>query len=166
MWAATPRLIGLGLVAAAVAALGAAYGAQYLYHLEPCVLCLYQRIPYAVAGGFGILCLLRDRPAEARWIAVMAAAAFAVGAGIAFYHVGVEQHWWASAASCGGDISALGSTEALMQALQQKPAKACDETDWALFGLSMATYNVGVSAVLAALSVIAWRKIDRTGSEA
>ena len=29
------------------------------------------------------------------------------------------------------------------------PVKACDAIDWTLFGLSMATYNVGVSLVLA-----------------
>ena len=72
---------------------------------------------------------------------------FLVGAGIAFYHVGVEQHWWASAASCGNNGGDVPKTiDELRQLLMQaKPAKACDEVDWTLFGLSMATYNVPFS---------------------
>ena len=80
---------------------------------------------------------------------------FVIGSGIAFYHVGVEQHWWASAASCGAGGGAAGgempqTVDQLRQLLaQSKPAKACDEVDWTLFGLSMATYNVAFSLALA-----------------
>ena len=41
------------LVAVAVGALGFAYHAQIVLGLEPCNLCLYQRVPYAVIGLAG-----------------------------------------------------------------------------------------------------------------
>ena len=41
-----PRLVFALLLGASVAALAAAFASQYIGGLEPCVLCLYQRVPY------------------------------------------------------------------------------------------------------------------------
>ncbi len=161
MAAPLERLFPLFLVAVAAAALGAAYTAQYVYDLEPCVLCLYQRVPYAVVGALGLAGLVVKDARLARWIALLALLAFVVEAGIAFYHVGVEQKWWASAASCGGGLTNLDSPEALLKALQGKPPKACDEVDWTLFGISMATYNVVAALVLAGAAFAGWRRLGQ-----
>ncbi|MBC8337480.1 MAG: disulfide bond formation protein B [Alphaproteobacteria bacterium] len=150
------RLVPFAIFAVSAAALANAYTAQYAFDVEPCILCLYQRIPYAVAGVLGLAALVLPRgDTENLWRswAVMAAGlAFLIGAGIAFYHVGVEQHWWASAAGCGGGGVDNGpaTVEELQRMLRNiKPVKACDEVDWTLFGLSMATYNVPASLALA-----------------
>ncbi|HIE20206.1 MAG TPA: disulfide bond formation protein B, partial [Rhodospirillales bacterium] len=45
--------------------------------------------------------------------------------------------------------------------MQAKPVKACDEVDWTLFGLSMATYNVAFSLALALASCWGARQIRR-----
>ncbi len=45
-----PRYIPLAILAASVAALGAAYIAEYAFGLEPCILCLYQRLPFVATG--------------------------------------------------------------------------------------------------------------------
>ena len=71
-----------------------------------------------------------------------------IGAGLASYHVGVEQHWWVSVASCGGAPDQALSMKQFQALLQQEPEKACDEVDWTMFGISMATYNVAFSGVL------------------
>ena len=44
---------------------------------------------------------------------------------------------------------------------QARPAKACDEVDWTLFGVSMATYNVAASLALAVGSLWGAEKIRR-----
>ncbi len=168
-WLDRPRLVPFGILAASVGALAMAYTAQYAFGLEPCILCLYQRIPYAVAGvlGLGAL-LLPDGPSANRarsWAVMGAGFMFLAGAGIAFYHVGVEQHWWASAATCGGGggVGEGPKTVAeLQQMLSRKPPKPCDEVDWTLFGLSMATYNVAVSLALAWWSIWAPLRIRKT----
>ncbi len=143
-------LVPFGIFAVSVAALANAYIAQYGLGLEPCILCLYQRVSYAVAGVLGLAALFV--PGQKARLVTAAGVVFLVGAGIAFYHVGVEQHWWASAVACGA--SGGGREPATVEELRQllegaKPAKACDEVDWTLFGLSMATYNVGLSLALA-----------------
>ena len=122
------------LLAAAAAALGTAYTAQLGFGYEPCVLCLYQRVPYAIIAALGVLAL---------------------------YHVGVEQTWWTSAAPCGASGSAVSNTEDFLAALQKKPEKSCGDIDWTLFGISMATYNAVISALLAVLSFLAWRQLTK-----
>ena len=44
------RLILLAILAASMGALGMAYVAEVVFGLEPCILCLYQRVPYAITG--------------------------------------------------------------------------------------------------------------------
>ena len=142
------RYLPIVLLMIAVTALGSAYTAEFLYSLEPCVLCIYQRIPFAVIGVLGVLAyLFKDRMARVVLTALAGIVLF-IGAGIASYHVGVEQHWWASVASCGGAPDQALSIKQFQALLQQKPEKACGEVDWTMFGISMATYNLAFSGVL------------------
>ena len=136
----SPHIIAqVGIIALAVA-----YYAEIIHALEPCILCIYQRVPFAVVIAFGLVGMFR--PALLHWMLVLAGVAFLTGSGIAVYHVGVEQHWWVSA--CGGDLAGQMSTTNLMQQLSMKSVKSCDELEWALFGTSMATYNVFYSLAL------------------
>ncbi len=162
-----PRLVPFGILAASVGALATAYTAQYAFGLEPCILCLYQRVPYALAGVLGLGALLLpngEKEEQARaWAVAACGLVFLTGAGIAFYHVGVEQHWWVSAA-CGvsGGSEVPKTVEDLRQMLTEKPPKACDDVDWTLFGLTMATYNIGASLALAAAAFWGAARIRRT----
>ena len=143
------RLAQLGIFAACAGALGTAYISQYVFGHEPCILCLYQRVPYMLAGALALLGLCL--PTDGRRPTLLIAAAglvFLVGAAIAFYHVGVEQHWWASVTGCGGQLSTEISIEQLQAALSSKPPKACDEPEFLLFGISMAGYNAQASLIL------------------
>jgi len=139
------------LLLAGIGPLAVAYYAQLFQGAEPCILCLYQRIPFAVVAGVAVIAMVR--PSIAPWIGWVCAAVFFAGASVAFYHAGVEQHWWASAASCGGGLPGQMSVADFQKLLTVKPAKACDSIDWTLFGVSMATYNVAYSLALAGLSL-------------
>jgi len=136
---AVPMLILLG----SVAALAVAFASQYLGGLQPCVLCIYQRYPYGVAIGLAVLALaLPDRPALQRGVLTLAGLALLTSAGIAAFHVGVEQHWWQGTSACGGTIEPGLSLEELRDRLMAAPVVRCDEVPWSLFGLSMAGYNL------------------------
>ncbi|HEY9080099.1 disulfide bond formation protein B [Magnetovibrio sp.] len=146
------------LILVGVGSLAAAYTAQYGFDLEPCVLCLYQRVPFAVAIVLGFVGLLRPR-----WLGVvfvLAAAVFAINGAIAFYHVGVEQHWWSSAVGCGGKLPTQVSTADLLASLERKAPKSCDAVDWTMLGISMAGWNILFSngLALASLYVLRTRK--------
>lgn len=144
---AIARGLGLGLVVIGAGALATAYTSEYAFGLEPCRLCLYQRIPYALMIALGLAVVVGPRAFRGVLLAA-AALTFAAGAAIAAYHVGVEQHWWASAV-CGGEIGTVTSPEQLLQGLQQAPEKPCDEVDWTFLGFSMASWNAVFSALMA-----------------
>ena len=87
--------------------------------------------------------------------AALAGLALLVGAGIAGYHVGVEQGWWAGPAGCSAPAFAGMDVAQLRAALEATPVIRCDEIPWSLFGLSMAGYNFLLSLVLA-LVALGW----------
>lgn len=158
------RYLPWALLIAALGPLGTAYTAELGFGYEPCVLCLYQRIPYGVIIVLGIAAMFLTARDVRRWIALLAAVTFLAGAGIALYHVGVEQLWWTSAAPCGSSGEAVTTTQDLFAALQKKPEKSCGDIDWTLFGISMATYNVAVSFAFAIASFLTWRRLNGTGT--
>ena len=149
----TSRTVGAAVVAASVAALAAAFFAQYVAGLEPCPLCILQRYPYAATIVLGALALATP----GRWPALfigLAGVVFAVGGGIAFYHVGVEVGLFEGTAACLGGAEAAATIEALReQLLGTPPAPRCDEVAWSLFGVSIAGFNLMYAWVAATASL-------------
>jgi disulfide bond formation protein DsbB len=127
----------------AIAALCIAWIAQYGFGLAPCELCYWQRYGYWAAIALGIVAILQPARTARRNIALwLLALAFLATAGIALFHVGVEQKWWQGLATCTGQITAGMTPEELQQAIQNAPIVRCDEPAWTMFGISMAGYNL------------------------
>jgi disulfide bond formation protein DsbB len=154
-------LAPLGILAASMISLGSAFIAQYGFKLEPCVLCIWQRWPYAATILLGLLAVAvvrRGRPQAT--LVLLAALVFLVGAAIAFFHVGVEQHWWAGFAECSGPAGG-NSLEALRGQLIGRPIVRCDEVAFRFLGVSMAGWNFLASLIYAWLSFAAGRALLR-----
>ena len=154
-------LVPAPVLGVSLAALATAYGSQYWGGLMPCMLCLYQRAAYGAvtlfAGG-ALVFALKNREKSARFLIGLCALGFLIGAGTAFYHVGVEQHWWTGSEACVGVAARSAQTiEELRAQLMAAPLTHCDDVAWSLFGISMAGYNVFVSLVLAAATVVGLR---------
>ena len=153
--------VPLWAMAASAVALLTALASQYLGGLAPCKLCLWQRIPHGVVLVLGVGALLWFRGPRERLLLTWAAAiAFAFGAGLALYHVGVEQHWIAGPSSCSGDsgLNSAQSVEELRKMLMAAPVVRCDEITWSLFGLSIAAWNAVACIVLAVFCGVAGRR--------
>jgi disulfide bond formation protein DsbB len=148
-----PATIALYLGLAALALILGALGFQYLGHLPPCEMCMWQRYPHIAAGivGVGGFLLLRAKifpESAAPGIAILTALLIALSGVIGVYHAGVEWHFWAGPSSCTG--SAFHATGALDL---NAPVVMCDHAAWRLFGLSLAGYNAILSLALAAVGV-------------
>src|ERR1700751_4436529 len=90
------------VLVASVAVLGTALISQYWGGLAPCELCLAQRWPWAAAIAISLISLLFGNRSALPWVALLLSAVFAIGSGLAFYHVGVEKHWFAGPEACTG----------------------------------------------------------------
>ena len=97
-------------------------------------------------------------------IACLAALALACGAGIAGYHVGVENGWWSGLSTCQGAPLENMSGDALLDFSSPIAVTRCDEVAWSFLGLSMAAWNGLASAALAVVwLVLARASVLRSG---
>ncbi len=152
-----PLLIAL----AGIGILGTALASQFFGGLNPCHLCMYQRGPYAFVIPAAMLAaslVLAGRDRAAAAITALCSAAFVIGAGVATFHVGVEQKWWEGSSACVGVASGAAKTvDQLRSLLETAPVIRCDEIAWQMFGISMAGYNLIASVALAVFALIAAR---------
>src|SRR5258708_33073258 len=95
----TRGFAGVVLIASA-AVLGTAVLSQYWGGLKPCELCLLQRWPWDAAIVIALVALIAGSRAALPWLALTLAGVFAVSVIFAFYHFGVEQHWFAGPSAC------------------------------------------------------------------
>jgi disulfide bond formation protein DsbB len=146
--AALTRLFASGVLAASAVVLGGAFLSQYWGGLAPCELCLLQRWPWGVAIVIAMIAIMVGNRPALPWVALLLAVVFAVSGALAFYHVGVEQHWFAGPGACSGAATAADTVEALKaQILRQQPVR-CDEVAWSLWGISLAGWNLLASLVM------------------
>jgi disulfide bond formation protein DsbB len=135
---------------AAIAALCIAWIAQYGFGLAPCELCNWQRYGYWAAIAIGLVAIFQPAQSTARrallWLLGLA---FLATAGIALFHVGVDQKWWQGLATCTGDLGGAVSTQDILSAIENAPIVRCDEPAFVLFGISMAGYNLILALALA-----------------
>jgi disulfide bond formation protein DsbB len=147
-------LVALAGAGSAAILLGA-FGFQHIGGLEPCAMCFWQRWPHAIAIAIAALGLALPRA----FIALAGALNMAVSAGLAIFHSGVERQWWIGPSSCtsrgvdltSGDCGLLDPTCGTAIVL-------CDQIPWAMFGLSMANYNVFGSLALMGVWLLAAKK--------
>lgn len=146
----TPFLL---FAAISALALSAAFVAQYAYGLAPCVLCIYQRWPYAIIIALGLLglYLAKTKPVFVKITLGLITLTFAANAAIAFYHTGVERKWWPSFLEGCSIPKIEGNITDVLAQIQTAPLVRCDEIPWTdpVIGLSMANYNVVLCLVLA-----------------
>lgn len=149
----TPRPIIWVLTVLSASALAAALISQYQFGLQPCELCIYQRVPYVVAILLGVASLV----ISPRAILALMGVCFLIGAGIASFHAGVEYGFWKGTEACGMKLD-FNDVNALREQIMNAPKARCDEAAWSMFGISMAGYNFFYSLMLAIVALGSARK--------
>jgi len=143
-------------VVGATAILGAFFF-QYGLGLQPCPLCLEQRIASNFAVPLALIVAFADsRGAPRAPLAaalVLIALAMLLNASLGVYHAGVEWKFWPGPADCSGPVTRLGRASDLVRQLENVTVVRCDEAAWRFLGLSLAGYNVLISLALAAIAV-------------
>ena len=140
-----PNLILLAASGSAALMIGALLF-QYVGEMPPCKLCYWQRYPHIAAIVIGVAALA----IPGRALPLLGALAMLATAGIGGYHTGIERGWWPGPESCSGE-SGLGSLSGGDLLSTDLPAGVvmCDQVAWEMFGLSMASWNMLASLLLA-----------------
>ena len=146
---------GFVLVASAIV-LGTALLSQYWGGLAPCELCLLQRWPWAVAIVISLVVVLVGERAPLAWMTSLFGLVFAISVVLAFYHVGVEQHWFAGPTACTASEGGAMTVEQMKQQILGTAPVLCDRPAWTLFGVSLAGWNLLASLIMTGCCVAAW----------
>ena len=139
-----------------IGALAFAFTMQFGFGVEPCILCLWQRVPYGLAAFLSLLALTwKPYHRQTTFLLALCVIAYLAGMGLAIFHTGVELHWWTGTAGCAVQPLNGTSPEELRQSLLQRVTPRCDQISWTLFGFSMTNYNIAMSLALAFLTAVA-----------
>jgi len=138
------------------ALLAFAYYVQFDLGIEPCPLCIFQRIAFIFMGLFFLVGALHNpRAPMRRAYALLIVFAAAVGAGFAAYHVWVQHLPPDPLAACVPGWNYYVENFSLRYAWSKTLEHAftghadCAEVNWTLFGLSMPLWTL-VSYILLA----------------
>ena len=129
--------------------LAAALYIEYVLGIKPCILCIYQRIPYAIALLISVCAFFINNK---KILLVILALTFILSALISGYHVSIEKGFIEPIFSCTSDnINSLEKEEILKSLNNIQPN--CKDVDFSLFGISLATLNLINSFVLTVVIV-------------
>ncbi|MDE1174849.1 MAG: disulfide bond formation protein B [Parvibaculaceae bacterium] len=165
------RLITWLLFLGCTATILAALAFQYLGGLKPCELCLLERLPYYAGVPLTLAAVFTAREANFGHLPIiilaLCALVFLTGTGLGLYHVGVEQRWWVGPAACTGTFIMPTNAADLQSALSGARVVRCDVPAWTFLGISMAAWNMLISAVLTLLAAVPVRRFlrDARGEE-
>lgn len=150
------------LLLAAVVVLAAVWAFQ-LFGYAPCELCFAERHAfYAGAPIAALTAFFASRSAHraAKALFILIALIFLANSVFAFYHVGVEQHWWPGPTACTGALTGPVDVNDLAKAINSAPVVNCDEVQLRILGLSLAGWDVIASLGMAIYAALAAR-LDR-----
>lgn len=127
--------------------LSIAFIAEGLLNLEPCILCIYQRYPFAIGLLIGLSGILLRKKQGALPPALLGVCGinFLVNSIIASYHTGIEQKWWTSAVEgCAVIFPANNEGKSILENIMSAPTGDCSKIPWQdpILGFSMANYNI------------------------
>ena len=124
--------------------LAAAFYLEYILGFKPCILCVYQRIPYAIAM---LISLTAFFIGNRNILLIILGLTFLAGILLSGYHVSIEKGIIEPLFSCTDEnIKALDKEEILKSLNNIQPD--CRDVDFSLFVISLATLNFIISFVL------------------
>ncbi len=159
------RWLNLAGAGSVVGLIAYALFAQYVLDLDACPLCILQRVAF-VAAGLVFLVAGVHSPVGigARAYAGLGVVAAATGAGIAGWHVYIQNLPADQVPSCGPGLDYLLDAFGPFEALEKvfTGSGECAEVNWSFLWLSMPAWALVWFLLLGGLAVVAnWTRISR-----
>ena len=132
---ATLAFISFGLIAAALLL-------QHVVGLDPCPLCIFQRIAYLALALFALIAAWLSPRAASRGFGLLVLVSALAGVGIAGRHVWLQMN--PQGMSCGPGLQAMLESFPLVDVLPKvfRGSGDCSESAWTLLGLTIADWSL------------------------
>ncbi|HSZ08777.1 MAG TPA: disulfide bond formation protein B [Steroidobacteraceae bacterium] len=137
--------------AACTALLAYAYYAQFVMHLEPCPLCIFQRVGVFALGVVFLIAALHDpAPVGRRVYAVLLALAASATIGIALRHLYIQSLPPDAVPACGASLDFMLKVFSLSEVLVKvlTGSGECAKVTWQFLGLAMPAWVLISAAAL------------------
>ena len=153
------KLLLNGVLIFSIFALITAYFIEFILGHKPCNLCSIERIPYLASIILIALIFILNK--YEKTISLIVALFFAAGVIVSFYHFGIEQGFFDESLVCDivGNSEALSSEDLLKEL--KKNTVSCKDVTFALFGLSLATFNTIISLIISAIMLRIFINYDK-----
>ena len=152
------RVLFLGVFLACFGLMGFGMVLQHVKHLEPCPLCILQRIAF-IAIGVTALAAAIHNPKHRGWIAYGSLLAFfsVLGGGVAAWQVYLQHLPPGQVPECGPGLDYMLEAMPLTKILPLifKGSGECAEVTWTFLELSIAQWALGWFVLFALVGVIA-----------
>lgn len=145
--------------------LGYAYYAQHVMLLEPCPLCILQRVAFMIMGVAALAGLVHGPQAWGRWVyAVVILLGAAWGVFTAGRHLWLQNLPPDQVPDCGPGLSFMLENFPLSEALNMvfSGSGECAELDWSFLGLAMPAWTLIWYLALAAFTLWITLRARRT----
>lgn len=136
--------------------IGLALYIQQANHLEPCPLCIFQRITFMVLGVAFLIAGIHNPGVLGRKVHMLIQLVIVLtGVGIASRHIWIQTHPDEVMAECGVGVDYLFQTLPANKAIQLvfKGSGECTSIDWTLFGLTIPQLSLMAFIVLGAYAI-------------
>lgn len=134
--------------------------------LEPCPLCVLDRVVFVALGGVFLVALVHGpRPVFARLYGLIAAGLCLIGIGLASRHIWLQGLPKDQVPECGADIYFMLDTLPLLEVIRESLSGSgeCAEVVWTFLGLSIPEQTLilfGALLVLALIQVLRPRQFS------
>ena len=132
---------------------------QYVMELEPCPLCVFQRVAMIATGVvFLVAALHNPGRGGAAFYAVLTLVTAGIGAGLAAWHIWIQGQPKGSVPSCGMGLDYMLDTMPLFDVIGRvlKGSGECAEQGWVFLGLAIPswTFVFFVAIIAAAFALV------------
>jgi len=141
----TPRVWYLFVVFCCVLLLGFALYNQYVDYLDPCPLCVFQRLVFIWMGAFALLAAIHNPGRTGlRIYAWLAASGAVLGAAIAGRHIWLQSLPADEVPECGPGLNYMLDNFPLTEVLASvlRGSGSCAEVIWSFMGMSMPMWTL------------------------
>lgn len=158
------RLLAGVIAAAAGAMMAVALYMQHVMGLEPCPLCMMQRIWVSVAGVIALLGFLHGpQRTGQRSYASLTLLACLIGGGFSIRQLYLQSLPPDRVPACGPGLEYMLQTFPFKDVLRAMVSGTgdCAKVDWSLFGISIAGYMLLGFLALAAIALLQWLRAPK-----
>ena len=152
------RLINFAGAAACLGMYGFALYTQYYQNLEPCPLCMFQRIGVVSLGVVFLIAAIHNPKRRGAWVyAGLIAVVALLTLGVAARHVYIQSQPPGSIPACGAPLNVLMQMFHVWQVVQKvlHAGGECAVVNWTFLGLSMPAWVLLCTLVLGGVGVLA-----------